>query len=233
MGDAACAPKNGGLNVHNDSITARVMGDATRATKLGDATSTSKLLPPGNGGCRVCTKNGGLNVHSESLAAIGRGGMPLGQQTWGTHCPQQNYRHQAMGDAAFVRKKMGDSMSTMKVSPLGQGGTPLGRQNGGTQRPQQNYCRWAMGDATFAPKKWVTQCPQLKYRCLGKEGRRSGNETGGLNVHNKIIAAGRWGMPRLCQKMGDSTSTMKVLPLRQRGRPHGHQGRATLRPRQN
>jgi hypothetical protein len=74
-GDGGCrvCAKNGGLNVHNDSIAARAMGDAARVTRLGDATSTTKLLPPGNGGCRVCTKNGGLNVHNESIAARARG----------------------------------------------------------------------------------------------------------------------------------------------------------------
>jgi hypothetical protein len=195
MGDAACAPKNGGLNVHNDSIAARVMGDAARATKLGGATSTTKLPLPGNGGCRVYTKNGGLNVHDESIAA------------------------RARGDAAGATN-LGDSLSTTKLLPPGDGGCRVcAKKNGGLNVHNESIAARARGDAARATKwgdststtkllppgdggchictkKWGTQHPQLKYCRSGEEGRRLGKKTGGLNVHN-IIAAGRWGMPRL------------------------------------
>ena len=61
MGDAAFAPKNGGLNIHNESIAAQAKGDAARATNLGDSTSTTKLLPPGNGGSQ--------KIHNNSIAS--------------------------------------------------------------------------------------------------------------------------------------------------------------------
>jgi hypothetical protein len=48
MGNAAFAPKNGGLNIHNESIAARAKGDAARATNPGDSTSTTKLSLPGD-----------------------------------------------------------------------------------------------------------------------------------------------------------------------------------------
>ncbi len=89
MGDAAFAPKNGGLNVHIESIAAQAKGDAARATNLGDSTSTTKLFPPGNGGCRGCTKNGGPNVHTKSIAARAKGGPRLGNKRGGTHILQR------------------------------------------------------------------------------------------------------------------------------------------------
>jgi hypothetical protein len=75
MGDAAFAPKNGGLNIHNESIAAWAKGDAAWATNLGDSMSTTKkLLPPGNGGCHVCAKKWGTQCPHQKVLPLGQRG---------------------------------------------------------------------------------------------------------------------------------------------------------------
>ena len=89
MGDAAFVPKNGGLNVHNESIPTQVEGDATRATNLGDSTSTAiKLLPPGDGGCRLCAKKWGTQRPHQKYRHLCKGGPHSGNKKGGTHILQ-------------------------------------------------------------------------------------------------------------------------------------------------
>jgi hypothetical protein len=115
-------------------------------------------------------------------------------------------------------QKMGDSMFTMKVLLLGQGGMPLRQQNWGTQHPQQNYHPRALGDAAFAQKNGGLNVHNESIAIWAKgDAARATNLGYSMSTTTKIIAAGRWGMPCLCQKMGDPTSTPKVLSLGQRG----------------
>ncbi len=94
MGDAAFAPKNGGLNVHNESIAAQAKGDAARATILRDSTSTTKLLPPGDGGCRGCAKKWGTQCSHQKYCRSGEGGATLGQQKGGdSHFATNKYSY--------------------------------------------------------------------------------------------------------------------------------------------
>jgi hypothetical protein len=86
--------------------------------QLGDSTSTMKLLPLGDGGCRMCAKKMGDSMFTMTVSPLGQWGVPLGQQNWGIQRPQQNYCRRAMGDAACA-PKLGDSTSTIKVLPLG------------------------------------------------------------------------------------------------------------------
>ncbi len=80
--------QNGGLNIHNESIATRARGDAAWATNLGDSMSTTKLLPPGDGGSRVCAKKMGDSTSTMKLSPLRQEGTPLWQQNGGTQCPQ-------------------------------------------------------------------------------------------------------------------------------------------------
>jgi hypothetical protein len=105
MGDAVFAPKNGGLNIHNESITARAKGDAAREKNLGYSTSTTKWSPPGNGGCRVCAKKLGDPTSTPKVLPLGKRGATLGQQKGGdSHFAMNKYSYQR-AVAPFIGKQ--------------------------------------------------------------------------------------------------------------------------------
>jgi hypothetical protein len=157
MEDAAFTPKkNGGLNVHNESIAARAKGDTAWATKLGDSKSTMKSSLPGNG----FAKNGGLNIHNESIIARARG-MPLGQQNWGTQRPQQNYFCRAMRNAAFAPKNGGPNVHTKSITARAKGGHRSGNKKGGTHILQQTNI------LTNGP--WHHLAENTRMRCLVRQ----------------------------------------------------------------
>ena len=69
-GGCCLCDKNGGLNVHNESITAQARGDTTWA-KMGDSTHIFRnYYRRAIGGSACGTKNGGLDAHNHNKGIV-------------------------------------------------------------------------------------------------------------------------------------------------------------------